>query len=252
MKILPQRTLPPHVKIDRRHNPRKVLSRFGYRAFRACLRWEFGFTCAFCLLHESDFTEHGGEGLGFMGIEHFLPVSADPGQVSSYDNCFYCCRLCNEARSKAPVVNPFGSKLLNPCAHVWGMHFFSSTDNLLPVAADSEAVYTAWAYDLNDPRRRSMRRARRERLDECLSMLEDGPGLIASTLTACQRAGTRQEAAALVLVADRLHKEILRALREVQRYAAIPRDAGRSCRCGTADDHLLPIWLETQTLEIEI
>jgi hypothetical protein len=132
------------------------------------------------------------------------------------------------------------------------MHFYSSTDDLLPVAADSEAVYTAWAYDLNDPRRRSMRRARRERLDECLSLLEDGPGLIASTLTACQRAGTRQEAAALVLVAARLHKEILRALREIQRYAAIPRDAGHSCRCGTADDHLLPIWLETQTLEIEI
>ncbi len=252
MKILPQRTLPPHAKIDRRHNPRKASGRFGYRAFRACLRWEFGFTCAFCLLHESDFTEYGAEGFGFMGIEHFSPVSADPKQAGSYANCFYCCRFCNENRWKTPPVDPLGSKLLNPCTHVWGSHFFVAEDHLLPVEADSDAVYTAVAYDLNDPRKREMRRARQERLDECLALLEDGPGLIASALAACRRARTRQEAVALLAVAARLRKEILRTIKGTLRHAAAPMDADRSCRCGTTENHVLPGWLEMQTLEVEV
>lgn len=252
MKILPRCTLPPHVKIDRRHNPRKVWSRFGYRAFRACLRWEFGFTCAFCLLHESDFTEFGAEGLGLLGIEHFSPVSADPGQSGSYANCFYCCRFCNENRWKTSAVDPRGSKLLNPCTHVWGRHFFVSEDHLLPLEADADAVYTAASYDLNDPRKRAMRQARRKRLDEGLSLLEEGPGLIASTLAACRRAKTRQEAAALLAVADRLRQQVLRAVKEVLRHVAVPMDADRSCRCGTTEGRALPDWLEAQTLEIEI
>lgn len=187
-----------------------------------------------------------------MGIEHFSPVSADPEQAGSYANCFYCCRFCNENRWSTPAVDPLGSKLLNPCTHVWGNHFFVSGDQLLPVEADSDAAYTTAAYDLNDPRKREMRRARQERLDECLSLLKDGPDLITSALVASRRAESRQEAVALLTVAVRIHKEIRRAVKEVLRHAAVPMDADRSCRCGTPKDHVLPGWLEAQTQEIEI
>ena len=121
---------------------------------------------------------------------------------------------------------------------------------MLPVEADSDAVYTEAAYDLNDPRKREMRTARQERLDESLSLLEEGPGLIDSALEACRRAGTRQEVVELLAVAVRIRKEIRRAFKEVLRHLAIPTDADRSCRCGAT--HALPDWLEMQTLEIEI
>jgi hypothetical protein len=187
-----------------------------------------------------------------MGIEHFSPVSDDPGQENAYANCFYCCRLCNQTRSRLPVIDELGSKLLDPCTHVWENHFFLFDDLLLPVATDAEAIYTASVYDLNDPRKIMMRRARQERLDESLSLLKEGPGLIDSTLAACRRARTRQEAAALLAVADRLRQQILRAFKEALRHLAIPTDADRSCRCDTTHGHILPGWLEAQTQEIEI
>ena len=59
MKILPPQTKPPTSPIERRHRPRPVHGRQGYLKFRPCLRWDFGFTCPFCLMHESDFVRGG-------------------------------------------------------------------------------------------------------------------------------------------------------------------------------------------------
>lgn len=62
MKILPPTTQPPLQAIERRHRPKKSRR---WSDYRACLRWDFAFTCGFCLLHEVDlFGSEGGEGLG--------------------------------------------------------------------------------------------------------------------------------------------------------------------------------------------
>lgn len=162
MKILPRRTLPSPTRVDRRHRPTRAKHRYGYRAYRACLRWEFGFTCAFCLLHEADLAEHGAEGLGLLGIEHFRPVSSGREGVNEYDNCFYCCRLCNEARAAAPGAGPQGARLLNPCSTPWGRSFQVTDDDCLqPPPDDADALYTAAVYDLNDPRKITLRSFRR-------------------------------------------------------------------------------------------
>ncbi len=62
MRTLPRQTQPPATPIERRHAPAPG----RYDSFRPCLRWDFGFTCAFCLLHEADLAEHGTEGTGLM------------------------------------------------------------------------------------------------------------------------------------------------------------------------------------------
>src|SRR5437879_2619929 len=98
--MLPPQTHPPNEPIRRRHSP----PRLAYEEYRSCLRWEFGFTCAFCLLHEADFVEEGARGTGLMWIEHHVAQSADPALVDTYENCFYACRYCNGARRIAPVV----------------------------------------------------------------------------------------------------------------------------------------------------
>ena len=123
MDILPARIEPFCHLIRRVHAPTPLSSEGGYRAHRPCLRWEFGFTCAACLLHESDFTEYGTEGTGLMTIEHLEPRSADPARANDYDNCIYLCRFCNGERSDKPVVNKDGDHLLNPTEVVWADHF---------------------------------------------------------------------------------------------------------------------------------
>ena len=50
MQVLPCRTQPPDRATELRHAPLAA----KYEAYRDCLRWEFGFTCAVCLVHESD------------------------------------------------------------------------------------------------------------------------------------------------------------------------------------------------------
>lgn len=45
MRILPPVLTPWPAVIERRHDPPLARGRHGYRAYRSCLRWEFGFTC---------------------------------------------------------------------------------------------------------------------------------------------------------------------------------------------------------------
>jgi hypothetical protein len=252
MKILPRRTFPPSITVDRRHNPKVTRARFGYRQYRTCLRWDFGFSCAFCLLHESDFRTMGAEGLGLMSIEHFIPVSVDRSQANSYENCFYCCRLCNEARSNTPLRDGEGRRLLNPCRDDWGSHYFlSEDDRLLPAAGSSDACYTLEVYDLNDPRKIEMRRVRQEDLADCLEVITQAPDLLESVLVACRRAETRQEMGRLVSLARMLLRKLFRAARELRRRTAIPRDADAACRCGHTEYHLLPGWLDAQTQDLD-
>src|SRR4051812_19451819 len=106
--------------IHRRHTPSPSKD---YRAYRACLRWEFGFSCAFCLLHEADIVAAGTEGWGVMAIEHFVPQSHAPDLVNVYSNCFYVCTLCNSARGDRPNQAPDGANLLNPCDDPWNELF---------------------------------------------------------------------------------------------------------------------------------
>ncbi len=250
MKILPLSSLPPPERIERRHTPPLTSGRYGYREYRPCLRWDFGFSCAFCLLHEGDLADLGAQGLGLTGIEHFVPASLDAEKVNQYENCFYACRFCNQSRAAAPLVDKSGRRLINPCSHAWEERFFATSDDrLLPHPNDRDAVYTAEVYDLNDPQKVKRRRRRRERLAEWLGVLSEGPLQIRLLLALAERATSLTEAAELLAAAASQRALILQAALEIQRYAAIPADADDVCRCGRAEHHELPAWLVAQTQE---
>jgi hypothetical protein len=171
MKILPTRTAPPDAPVKRRHAPRPG----AYKSYRACLRWDFGFTCAFCLLHEADLTEFGVERQGLTTIEHRILRSVDHALENEYANCYYACRFCNGARSTRAVTSPNGHRLLDPCADVWADHFIAAGDRLLPREGDADAAYTHETYNIDDRRRQVRRRARAETLDEAFADLRDMP-----------------------------------------------------------------------------
>lgn len=251
MKILPPRTRPSASLVDRLHTPSTTSGRFGYQKYRACLRWEFGFTCAFCLLHESDLAEHGAQALALTGVEHFDPVSAQ-GAVNSYENCFYTCRLCNGSRRRAPVADRSGRRLLNPCRDVWMDHFVTTPDDyLLPLPGDSDADYTHISYDLNDPRKVTIRKTRRENIEESVRVLEEAPDLLAGILKQIEDEPPMRRTTYLRM-ARQLRGSIERAVRDLRRYTPIPRDADSACRCGRSDHHRLPVWLVEQLLDIPL
>jgi hypothetical protein len=190
--------------------------------------------------------------MGLTWIEHFLPVSLDGGQVNEYENCFYTCLFCNRSRATAPPLDEVGRRLLDPCSQVWSERFTPTDDDLLlPDQSDPDAVYTAEAYDLNDPRKVRRRRLRRERLAEWLGVLKEGPLQVRSLVALAERVPSLAESAVLLETAASLRNRILRAALEIQRYAAVPADADEACRCGREEHLELPAWLATQTQEVD-
>lgn len=252
MKLLPARTSPPSTRLDRRHHPAPAGGNRGYREYRYCLRWEFGFTCGFCLLHEGDWAEHGSERLGLMSVEHFIPTSVDKKPANVYENCFYACRLCNGSRQDAPTIDSQGRRLLQPEMAIWAEHFkLGEADELIPMEGDADAAYTSETYDLNDPQKVWRRRARRERYAEWQALLVEGPRLVTDLLRQCEQTEDAAEADKLLQAASLLRVKLAHALRDWERYRAVPADFPSECRCRTKEHHSLPAWLEVQTLELD-
>lgn len=230
MTILPASTQPPDEALARRHTPRPVPR--DYTLFRECLRWEFGFTCAICLLHERDLQIPGGtESWAVMHIEHIAPGRTS-ALAATYGNLLYICRLCNGARSDQGVIDAQGRRLLDPTRDCWSSHFQLSHDRLQPHEGDRDAAYTAEAYDINNPRKVGLRRHRREVL---AGLMED--------LRLFH--GRRAAGHALLDEAERLG-------RRFAAWAPLPEDAPADCRCSSPDVRSLPRCYQRQVLPIEI
>ena len=243
MSILPDRTVPAATAVDRRHSPPPG----PYTTYRPCLRWEFGFSCAFCLTHESDLAEHGVEATGLTSVEHQVPRSQDPtgGGANHYPNCFYACRFCNQSRGVERNVDALGRRLLDPCHDAWGACFTVLDDRLVPCAGDGDAERTHRVYDLDDPRKRQMRRTRAEVLRDAFRLLDEGPDRLARLLRLATEAPA-QYRAELTLAARELRELMVRATRDVARFSAVPWDADAKCRCGTPGFCTLPSFIEAQ------
>ncbi len=221
---LPERSVPPDA-ITRRHSPTAGV----YADYRACLRWEFAFTCAFCVSHEADFTAHGAAGTGLMTIEHRVPRS-DPveGELreNEYTNCYYSCRFCNQARATRPLIDASGRHLLDPCADAWSGHFKRVRHEIVRRSdADVDAEYTSVAYDINDPRKIAIREERALVLRTVRSAVDEIPPKLANLSKIAKRV---PEALAHM---KRLRVHLKRAFRDLERYAFKPVDAPQKCRC---------------------
>lgn len=241
MKVLPPTTNLPKAPLETRHAPQPA----RYGSYRSCLRWDFGFTCAFCFLHEADLVEHGVEGTGLTWIEHRVPQSLDASQRDIYANCVYSCRYCNHARQAQPLLDANARRLLDPRETSWADHFRLSHDALeVSNETDADAAYTQSAYDLNDARKTRMRRDRREYLTAAIELLSHGPELEGRLLELA--AAKPADAATWIEDAELLHRQIRAARLLVTRFAALPSDA-TACLC--AGEMALPNWLAEQLLE---
>lgn len=245
MKILSPATAPWRSRIERRHEPRPLAGLYGYREYRPCLRWEFGFSCAFCLCHEADLSPYGRR----TEVEHFVPVSHDQEQENNYFNCFLVCPFCNQSRGAAPNQDPAGpGRLLNPCEEAWREFFYLREDQILPREENADAVYTRNTYDLNDPRKVKMRELRRLTISAGAAHRSRFQELHARLLAKAKKTSEPE----LVDMAEKLW-ELRKPVEEnLARFQAVPWNADTSCRCGHTRHHSLPDVLEEQTWEFDL
>jgi hypothetical protein len=227
MQILPRQTLPPKTPIDRQHNPKVSTGKSGYQKYRECLRWEFGFTCPFCLLHEADLARAISEGTAQTAIEHFEPQSTDKAQRNKYSNCFYICRFCNTARSNLSVTSE-NAQLLNPTIAAWSNHFELNDGKLLPL--DGDAAYTEQSYDINDPRRIMLKTERAKVYDDHFLLIEHSHVSVELIDLAKQQTDVESQRK-LIETAAILRNATQHAIRDLQGYSIVPADAPTKCQC---------------------
>jgi len=234
----------PDEPLARRHKPKPG----KYRDYSDCLRWEFGFSCAFCLVHDRDLNEHGLKGFGQMWVEHYVTQHQRPDLADTYSNCFYSCRFCNQSRSDTPHRRG-ARRLLNPCTTAWSDHFELQGDHLVPTSDDGR--FTEEIYDLNEERRILLRQNRNKTLKAAIRLIVDGPRVIR---------GLQKEAEGLpwgplrsqnFLAAQLLRTELLNAHQEIRRFRAIPVDAPTECR-GKDDERVLPRFLQDQVIDVDV
>lgn len=244
--LLPARTAPADVALTRRHDPLPIAK--TYSAFRDCLRWEFGFTCAICLLHERDVMQYGVEGWGAMHVEHIVPRSLDAALVGVYSNVLYICRLCNTARSDTDQQDCQGRRLLDPTVDVWARHFRLDADELIPCDGDVHAEYTADVYNINDARKVKLRRRRREHVSDWLGLLSSRRQELVRLSSTNRRVSIEESDTVQAIL--RVHDDLARLYRNTP-GEWVPGDAPDHCRCGRADACRLPEPYLRQVVEIE-
>lgn len=253
IKILPDVTLPWRRKIERRHLPPQARGDLGYREYRSCLRWEFGFSCAFCQSHETDLMLSTTEGWAVMQVEHFVPRAHEPSKVNDYTNCFYICRLCNNARRDAANRDAAGRELLNPCDAVWHDRFEIRDDEVRPRnEADGDAALTWELYDFGDRRKVRLRQVRRESVTERLGYLKETQGLEDSLLDEAIAGAGGPAFVQHVDLAQAIGKARRLAFKDLLRYAAVPSEPEPPLPCPCEQNHApaLPKVLEEQTIDV--
>jgi hypothetical protein len=242
MTLLPPVTELPRDILPRVHVPVAA----EYQSYRDCLRWEFGFTCVLCFLHESDLVEGGADGTGLIWIEHVSPKGKDESRRDEYGNCLLSCRFCNNARAARPIQDPSGAQLLSPTAARWGEHF-RYVDHAMAVVAenDRDAQYTHRVYALGSPRKTALRETRATLIRHFLHVSDEAPEMAQALLAEARNETDSQRRTLLIHAAEQLLESHDLAARIVERYRAVPVDAPPACTCPERELEL-PSWLASQ------
>jgi hypothetical protein len=139
-----------------------------YNEYRATLRWDFFYSCAYCTMTEAE-----AQAIRFT-IDHYEPSSACPDLENNYENLMYACDECN--LRKGDRYPPAGARVagyrfFRPDHDFRDEHFEQSDLRLEPKTKTGQ--FSIEALDLN---RHSLRRLRdiRDRLLGALQSVEAG------------------------------------------------------------------------------
>lgn len=90
--------------------------------YKDCLRLDFEFRCAYCLIHEADYQSPED-----FQVDHFRPQSRFPALASKYRNLYNACHLCNKTNRKgdrwpSKEEEARGERFVDPCEEDWEGH----------------------------------------------------------------------------------------------------------------------------------
>lgn len=112
--------------------------------YKDCLRLDFEFRCAYCLIHEADYQGHES-----FQVDHFRPKSKFRDLERTYSNLYYACILCNKTNRKganwpSEEEADRGERFVDPCSEDWEEHVEFREDGsarpLTPAGRYSERV----------------------------------------------------------------------------------------------------------------
>lgn len=243
-QTLPEATEPPQSAIARGHSPEGSYSRY-----RACLRWDFGFTCVFCLRHESDIVPSGAEGWGVTSAEHLLPQSASAADANKYANVVYCCKRCNRDRSTKQLVDSMNRRLLEPTKDVWSCHFFLDGEVVRPSEGDADAEYTEDAYKMNATKKRDARRLRATKIRAAVDRIQRDRERETKLIQLARDESDATRKMELFRMAQEIRRDRKEIVEEfISTYRAVPIDAPWTCRCASPPEYKLPAWFARQCI----
>jgi hypothetical protein len=147
----------------------QVAARDDYGAYRAELRVDFWYSCAYCTTCEAE-----AHGFGFH-IDHYHPQVSHPQLAHTYGNLMYACKFCNEHkgdRSPPQAAVKAGVRFFKADEDVISDHFApTSIEEIRGTTAAGE--YTHDALDLNRQQLKKLR-ALRKRIHSALEHVAFG------------------------------------------------------------------------------
>lgn len=249
-EVLPYPAVVPPQPWHRRHQPMQAPdSKRGYEVYRTCLRWEFAFSCPFCLLHEVQIAPKGATGSALFWLEHIELQSQRSDLINVYSNLVYACRSCNRARKITPRQDAKSRRLLDPGSDAWTRHFTWEGFTLSPKTDDG--TYTKETYDLNSPAKVALREELAIAISDASELLQYGPQMLADLMENIRSLSGGRQATRFRLV-SKLHRDIRNARATLLMLGPIPHDASQRCRCNTTDFHEVPSWLSQALLTIDL
>ena len=104
-----------------------------YKHYKAYIRIDLKYACAYCQIHENEF---GGP--RNFHVEHYRPRSLFRHLETAYTNLVYGCCVCNSFKSNDwPSDDPIadGVGYLDPCEHDYDEHFVQRQFRLIGLSA---------------------------------------------------------------------------------------------------------------------
>ena len=136
-----------------------------YQDYKAYLRRDFLYRCAYCLIHEGHFG-----GLRNYHVDHFCPKRKFPGLALVYKNLYYSCSICNTVKGDVwPSQDQLstGYCFTDPCQENPYEHHFHAQGNGILRFLTNAGKYTLEHLRLNRQQLVNHRRRQTDVLEKC-------------------------------------------------------------------------------------
>ncbi|MBI4819919.1 MAG: hypothetical protein HY791_26835 [Deltaproteobacteria bacterium] len=142
--------------------------------------------------------------------------------------------------------------MLDPSVDSPADHYVREADELKPTSPEGE--YTSQVYDINEPRKRALRKRRFEELTswiDCVLNEAQWQKDLSLAIEAALQASETDKALRLSQLAQALRGQAQKSRKALESYSPVPADRPSKCRCIGGDGAISPI-LESFSTVVEI